>query len=87
MVEPTAAVVLETMQEHDWSRSHVTCMRTSSCAMVWPIVAAMTKKMAVPSPVHFSARFSPVDLDVMKEYEIITLIYNRKSCRLDLLSP
>ncbi len=54
--------------------------------MVWPITAAMTKKMAPPSTVRFTACFSPVDHDVMKEYEIITLMYNRKSCRLDLLS-
>ncbi len=48
-------------------------------AMVRPIRAELTKNMAAHSTVHFSVRFSTVDLDVMKEYEIITLIYNRKS--------
>ncbi len=36
--------------------------------------------MAAPSSSHFS----PGDLAVMKEYEIIMLIYNTKTCRLDL---
>ncbi len=86
MVQPIPAAVLETTQEHNWSRSHVIRMCSSQCTMVRPITVAMTKKMVAPSTIRFSACFSPVDLDVMKEYEIITLIYNRKSCRLDLLS-
>ncbi len=86
MVQPIAAAGLEITKENIQSRSHVICMRSSPHAMVRPITAAMMKKMAAPGTVHFSVRFSTVDLVVMKEYEIITLIYNRKSCRLDLLS-
>ncbi len=37
--------------------------------------------MAAPSTPHFSANFSPGDLAVLKEYEIITLIYKIKTCR------
>ncbi len=35
------------------------------------------------SPVHMQAI---IFANSLKEYEIIMLIYNRKSCRLDLLS-
>ncbi len=65
-------------RDHDPSRSHVIRMCSLPGAMVWQIIVAMTKKMAAPS--------TQGDLDVIKKYEMITLIYNRKSCRLDLLS-
>ncbi len=86
MVQPITAAVLEIT--HRTRLINVTCNTNVQFTTYYgsPNYSSNDEKMAVPSTVRISARFSPGDFDVMKEYEMITLIYNRKSCRLYLLS-
>ncbi len=56
--------------------------------MVQPIAAAVFKTFTMTNKdggIHPCIMLALI-LQTLKEHEIITLIYNRKSCRLDLLS-
>ncbi len=53
--------------------------------MVQPTAAALLEMTNKEGGAHVATRWLSF-LQTLKEYEIITLIYNRKSCRLDLLS-
>ncbi len=55
------------------------------CGMVQPIVAVVLKMIKKDGGTHEATSWLSF-LQTLKEYEIITLIYNRKSCKLDLLS-
>ncbi len=60
-------------------------MGTIPCGMVQPIAAALLQMTIKDGGAHEATQWLSF-LQILKEYEIITLIYNRKSCRLDLLS-
>ncbi len=65
---------------------HAMCSAISMgpCGMVQPITMTVLKTFTMMNKCTMACWLS--FLQTLKEYEIITLIYNRKSCRLDLLS-
>ncbi len=55
------------------------------CGIVQPITEAVLKTFAMTNKNGTLHPHAGSHFCTLKEYEIITLIYNRKSCRLDLL--